>query len=165
MRSQSRPRLSGPGLLCTCTGLPTRRNNTAESSAGGQTEVRAQKSAPKQAARLETHGAEGKSGPDSGAEQGGWRWGSGPGGVCPVGILSCYPQHSLQRKTGAPVSRGLPRPQSLLRGASVRGRCSRHTTFSGSAALSSSRRPPRSPVCLYRRRPGCSTVMGTLKFR
>lgn len=64
-------RLSGPGLLCTDTGLPRRRNNTAECSAGGQTDVRAPKSTPGQAARLETRGAEGKSGPDCGAEQGG----------------------------------------------------------------------------------------------
>lgn len=36
--------------------------------------------------------------------------------------------------------------QSLLRGASARGRCSRHTTLTGSAVWSSARRPPMSPV-------------------
>lgn len=55
--------------------------------------------------------------------------------------------------------------QSLLRGTSGSGRCSRHTTLTGSVAWSSSRRPPRSPVWLYRCRAGWSTVMGMLKFR
>lgn len=56
------------------------------------------------------------------------------------------------------------RPQSLLRGGS-RGRCSRHTTLTGSAAWSSSRKPPRSPVSPYCCRAGWSSVMGMLKFR
>lgn len=57
------------------------------------------------------------------------------------------------------------RPQSLLRGTSSRGRCSLHTTRIGSVAWSSSWKPPRSPVSLYRRRAGCSSVMGMLKLR
>lgn len=55
--------------------------------------------------------------------------------------------------------------QSLLLGASGRGRCSRHTTLTGSVAWSSSRRAPRSPVWLYCFRAGWSTVTGMLKFR
>lgn len=55
-------------------------------------------------------------------------------------------------------------PQSLLCGG-PRGRCSRHTTLTGSAAWSSSRKPPRSPVSPYRCRAGWSSVMGMLKFR
>lgn len=73
----------------------------------------------------------------------------------------CSPWHQMV----ALLSRGVPQLQSLLRGASARGRCSRHTTLTGSGARSSWRRPPRSPAWLYRCRAGWSTVMGMLKFR
>lgn len=106
---------------------PREGNNMTESSAG---EAGGQESTPKQAANSETPGT-------SVLELGGPRILRWPRPQC----------HFLWHKTVTLLwGEGMIKPQSLLLGVSGRGRCSLHTTLTDSAARSSSRKPPRSPV-------------------